>query len=76
MLPEILREHGDVLAAFAEHREPQSKDVNPVKQVLPEPTRTHFALQVLVCSAKQPGVNFLFYAAPDARKRAVLKEVK
>jgi len=76
MQAEEFGKRGNILPALAERGHGQTKDLDSVKQILPETSGADFLLEVLVGRAQQPGVNFSFGMIAKAGENTVLQEVK
>jgi len=76
LLAKKFRQHGDILAPLPEGWQTQTKNVDPVKQILPESSPVRFLLQILIGSAQQPDVDLSLGVIADTRERSVLQEMK
>src|SRR5262245_32800196 len=70
------RQKLNVVFAFAERRDPDIDDVEPVEQVLPESLFLHFFLQVLVGRGENPNIGVDGPGSTEALELLILKNAQ
>src|SRR5229473_6381650 len=73
---EILDQQGNVFSSFSQCGNFNRKDVEPVKQVAPEPARSDGSLQIAVRSSNHPDIGLDGSSSTDALKLVFLQNTQ